>query len=212
MNSMNHPISKGVSMPQDDETRSYIVDISKVPQGFPTHLHSAPFWEELGRVVATFGFLEQTLGKAIFAITATVEYSEEAVSEALEKWSKEIQGALSDPLGAKIAAYERAWSQHTGIVMGDLDELVSHLREAAKVRNALCHGSWGFPDLQGRSVPFFVDRKLRKFETPVDVAFLEQTQQHVVELCVNVMNSVTTMGYQFPGSGGPGEPVWRPKS
>ena len=35
---------------------------------------SPQFWEQLGRTVATYGFLEEVLGKAIFAFTATRNY------------------------------------------------------------------------------------------------------------------------------------------
>lgn len=55
------------------EPKRFITDHRKVPVNFPTHLHSVEFWGALGRVVATFGFLEQTLGKAIFSFTATRE-------------------------------------------------------------------------------------------------------------------------------------------
>ena len=54
---------------------------------------------------------------------------------------------------------------------------------------------------------FFVNRKKLVFETAVDVAFLEQTQRHVTELACAVMNSVTHLGYKFPGSNGSGMTV-----
>jgi len=49
---------------------------------FPTHHQSAEFWESLGRAVATFSFLEEVLGKAIFALTATRKYSEDEIEKA----------------------------------------------------------------------------------------------------------------------------------
>ena len=60
-------------MTTDDATESkrFIVDLNKLPSLFPTHRHSPMFWEALGRTIATFGFLEEVLGKAIFAFTAT---------------------------------------------------------------------------------------------------------------------------------------------
>jgi len=69
----------------DGTTEGNVVDAAQLPESFPTHRHHPRFWEALGRVVGTFGFLKQTLGKAIFAITATTEFSEEAVSEAVER-------------------------------------------------------------------------------------------------------------------------------
>ena len=56
-------------------------------------------------------------------------------------------------------------------------------------------------------MPFFVDKKNRIFETPIDVAYLCQVRRHVVELICNVINTVTHMGWRFPGSSGPGNPI-----
>ena len=61
------------------EPKRYIVDVAKLPENFPTHRHSAEFWECLGRAVATFGFLEEVLGKAIFSFTATREIPDDQI-------------------------------------------------------------------------------------------------------------------------------------
>ncbi|MCI0466534.1 MAG: hypothetical protein L0Y57_05950, partial [Beijerinckiaceae bacterium] len=55
-------------MKDKDNIRKFKLDCDKLPAQFPTHLHPPAFWEALGRVVATFGFLEETLGKAIFPL------------------------------------------------------------------------------------------------------------------------------------------------
>src|SRR6185437_4159400 len=89
-----------------------------------------------------------------------------------------------------------------------LDDLVEALREATKLRNVLCHRSWRSPDHLGRSVPFFVNRQKEVFETAIGLGFLRQLRQHVVDLICEVMNTVTHMGWQFPGPIGPGKPVW----
>ena len=44
------------------EPKRHVVNPSDLPIEYPTHLHSAGFCEALGRTVATFGFLEETLG------------------------------------------------------------------------------------------------------------------------------------------------------
>ena len=56
------------------------------------------FWENLGRTIATFGFLEEVLGKAIFAFTATTRYPESEVEAAFEKWLPTLERALIDQL------------------------------------------------------------------------------------------------------------------
>jgi hypothetical protein len=161
----------------------------------------------LGRTVATFGFLEETLGKAIFSFTATREIPEDQIQAEFEKWLPTLERALSDPLGGLIDAYGKAVRNNKAATITNLDNLLEDLRKAAVLRNVLCHGSWRVPDRQCRSVPFFVDKKNRIFETPIDVAYLCQVRRHVVELICNVINTVTHMGWRFPGSSGPGNPI-----
>jgi hypothetical protein len=187
----------------------HIIDIGTLPEFYPTIHISSEFWEALGRTVATFGFLEEVLGKAIFAFTATRLYDDEAVLVAeFETWNKVLERALADQLGGLIDAYQKAASEHHKKVPADfLSTLVDSLREAAKLRNVLCHGSWRMPDEAGRSVPFFVTKKMEMFETPIDIAFLTTTQRAVAELSCDVINTVTSLGLQFPGSAGPGKPI-----
>jgi hypothetical protein len=189
------------------EPKRYIVDEKNLPEDFPTHRHNGEFWEALGRTVATFGFLEEVLGKAVFSFTATRQIPEDQIQAEFEKWLPTLERALSDPLGGLIDAYGKAVRNNKAATITNLDSLLEKLRNAATLRNVLCHGSWRGPDEQGRSVPFFVDKKNRILETPIDIAYLRQVQQHVVELICNVMNTVTYMGWQFPGSSGPGNPI-----
>jgi hypothetical protein len=193
----------------EDSIRRFEVDFDKLPAQFPTHLHPAAFWEALGRAVATFGFLEETLGKAIFSFTATRQYPETEIQAAYEKWLPILQRALSDPLGGLIDSYGKAVRENPKATISNLEELIEHLRKASIVRNVLCHGSWNRrPDEQGRSLPLFINKNNEIFETPIDLAFLVQVQRGATELACAVVNTVTHMGYQFPGSNGPGSPVW----
>lgn len=192
------------------DPKVFVVDSTGLPEGFPTHMHSAAFWEALGRAVATFGFLEETLAKAIFAFTGTRRLTPaEQSEEAIQKWIFTLQKALSrDTLGSLISEFEKAVHGNPDATIADLDDLVSRLRKASSVRNVLCHGSWNRrPDAQGRSVPFFVNRELMIFDTLVDVAFLQQVQRHTAELACEVVSTVTQMGWQFPGSNSPGNPI-----
>lgn len=186
-----------------------IVDKDTLPCGFPTHRLPATFWEQLGRVVGTFGALEEVLGKAIFALTGTRRHEESEAPQALAVWEKTLHHALTDTLRPLIASFGKTVRDHPDATIANLDDLLAALREASELRNVLCHGSWQAPDDHGRSKPLFVDRHhLAVFDTAVDVPFLQQTQRHVAELVTEVISVVTHMGIQFPGSDGPGKPVW----
>jgi hypothetical protein len=189
------------------EPRRHVVDVDKLPRGFPTNRHSPEFWEALGRAVATFGFLEEALGKAIFSFTAMRSYPDDQIEAAYCRWLKTLERALSDPLGNLIEVYGKAVRDHSDASIENLDELLNDLRAASVVRNVICHGSWGVPDETGRSVPLFVNKRFERFEVPIDIAYLDQLQRHAAELVCAVINTVTHMGWQFPGSSGPGEPI-----
>ncbi len=133
------------------ERTGYLVDHQKLPGDYPTQLLSGEFWEQLGRTVATFGFLEETLGKAIFSLTATRSYQDDQIAEAYEKWLPTLRRAVSDPLGGLIDQYAKALKAHADVKLGNPDDLVTDLREAARLRNVICHGSWGAPDENGAS-------------------------------------------------------------
>ncbi len=196
-----------VDVTEEDSMVCRIIDQDALPSRFPTHRHQGEFWESLGRTVGTFGFLEQVLGRAIFALSTTTRYDTAEIDSAYEEWSRTLERALTDPLGHLVGDYEKAVRRHPDATTDDLDHLVGELRKATRIRNVLCHGSWQEPDANGASVPLFVDRKLNLFDAAIDCAFLEQVQRHAAELSCAVINSVTRMGWQFPGCSGLGKPI-----
>ena len=186
-----------------------IVDQNALPENFPTHLHDGAFWEKLGRAVGTLGFLEETLAKAIFAFTATTEYSPENIDKAYSDWLPKLERSLSDPLGCLIDTYGKAVRSHSNSTIENLKYLLEDLREVSKLRNVLCHGSWGAPDYNSASIPFFINRQKEKFETPINIDFLIQVQKHTCELICSIIDTVTHMGWQFRGSNSPGKVIWK---
>jgi hypothetical protein len=196
-------------MAETTEPKRFVVNTDLLPPNFPTHKHPKGFWEMLGRAIATFGFLEEALGKAIFVFTGTRPIQDDEFEAELQKWLPTLKRALSDPLGGLIDSYGNAVRANSSATITNLDDLLEDLRKVAVIRNVLCHGSWREPDAQERSLPLFVNRQGEIFQTPIDIAFLQQMQLQTAELSCAVINSVTHMGYQFPGSGGPGTPLWR---
>ncbi len=194
---------------EKNRSKGHVVAIESLPGRYPTHFHAPEFWECLGRAVATFGFLENVLARAIFAFTATRSYREEEIEKAYSEWLPKLENALKDPLGSLIDNYGKAVRDNPDATIENLEKLLDDLREASKVRNVICHGFWSLPDENAASIPFFVNRKMEKFETPVDTKFLNQLQTHTTDLCCSVINTVAHMGWQFPGGSGPGNTIWK---
>lgn len=187
---------------------------------YPTHKQPPEFWEELGRTIATFGYLEDVLVKAYFAITATTshEFETEAIAKAVvDKWGEQLAFALADTLVSLAQKYAAAVRKNATANFPGIDTLEASIAKAADIRNALCHGFWGAPDACGNSelsyfsMPGKKLANLQKFETKIDIIWLRQLRAETLELACDVIDSVTGMGYQFPSSAGPGEPIWRSK-
>ena len=106
-------------------------------------------------------------------------YDEAERQEAFEKWLPTLERALSDPLGGLIESYGKAYRNHPDGNYENFDDHLNGLREAARLRNVICHGSWRRPDAGGKSVPLFVNNKKEVFTSPIDVEFLWQTQTAV---------------------------------
>ncbi len=188
---------------------TYFIDKDGLPEKFPTHRHDASFFESLGRTVATFGFLEEVILKAIFSFSATKPYPQDKIEEAYAKWQPMLEKSLSDTLGNLIATYGKLVRNHPSATITNLDHLLENLREASRLRNVICHGAWQPPNANGASVPFFINRKKEIFETAVDCNFLDQLQKAAAELSCEVIDTVTLMGWQFPGSNGPGKNIFK---
>lgn len=195
-----------------ESSEYYRVDQGQLPIDYPTHRHSGEFWEQLGRTVATYGFLEQVLGRAIFALTATRRYAQDELEQAYSNWLGQLERALSDPLGGLITAYGNALRNYHKLPVSNLEQLIEDLRQAAQLRNVLCHGAWQVPDANGKSLPLFVDRNQRIFATSIDVVYLQQVRAEVTGLVYAVINSIGSIGLQFPGSYSPGEIILKPGS
>ncbi len=184
-----------------------IVDVARLPSNWPTNRHDQEFWASLGRAVGTFGFLEEILAKAIFALTATRSSEDAEVQQAFDGWIAKLERALTDPLGNLIDVYGKSMRDYPGAATDDLDNLLADLRKAAEMRNILCHSSWRPPDPSGAARPFFMDRQKRILDTAIDQRFLGQVQRHSAELACAVINTVTRMGLRFPGTGGDGKGI-----
>jgi hypothetical protein len=62
--------------------------------------------------------------------------------------------------------------------------------------------------VSGAVATFGVNRQKMVWHTAIDIPYLEQTQKAVAELACAIVNTVTHMGWHFPGSHGPGKTLF----
>ena len=201
-------------MGDDEPVTRTIIDRERLPKMFPTHRHDPEFWEQLGRAIASFGFLEDTLKKAYFSFTGTTPVAPEDAERAVEQWGKKLEKIMIMQLWNLAKEFESAANANPNNSTENISELVADLKKAAELRNILCHGSWMLPDNEGKSLPRFskIDRatgEVVQFADKIGIEYLSQVRAHVTELICSVIDTVTHMGYQFPGGAGPGKPIWR---
>lgn len=190
-----------------------IIDRNNLPKMFPTHRHDPKFWEHLGRAIASFGFLEDTLKKAYFSFTGTTLVAREDAEKAVKQWGRKLEKIMTMQLWNLADEFEQAATANPSNSTENIGELVADIKKAAELRNILCHGSWMLPNNEGKSVPRFSKKdratgKIVQFADKIGIDFLLQVQAHVTDLICSVIDTVTHMGYQFPGGAGPGKPIW----
>lgn len=198
-------------MAEDSQIYRSVIARKKLPQDFPTHIHAAQFWEELGRTIGTFGYLEDALTRAVFAFTATRQYSEDEIHEAYERWVKQLKKAMTDTLWNLGETYARAVKDNPKATITNVDDLVAAIKRVTVWRNILCHASWRSPDKDGASIPHFVNKRHEVVETAVSVETLREIRFETAALICDVVDTVTRMGYIFPGGTGAGQPIFEKK-
>lgn len=171
-----------------------------MPNFCPTHGHEPVFWEELGRAVATFGFLEDVLRRAIIVLRTTHQYLDDGTGSKMSKQLRKLERSFSDSFLHLVENYENTISSHKDSTIYQLDDLVEDLKSLSVRRNVLCHGSWRKQNKNGASLPLFVDREMELFCTPIDVYWLRRIQVITSNVAYAVINSVAHMGLPFPGN------------
>jgi len=190
------------------------IDRKGLPNEYPTHLHQSKFWAELGRTIATFGFLEETLGRAIFAINLTTEYDEKDIAKALDKWKSTLPLNLTDTLPPLAERFEAGVKGHQEANKARAAHIAAEVKRLAEIRNALCHGSWRKPDVQDKSQLHYMAKKavtdtgVKPFEPKISIKWMQKRRAEALELICDVIDIVTELGWQFPGSTGPGDVIW----
>ena len=109
----------------------------------PLHDPTGPFWEEIGRTIATFGMLEDLLPRALYIITGHERVDEaEDAKQQVEEWCAELIKSMSDTLGGLAHSLEAAWKERDGELNPENADTVKEIKALAKVRNRVCHATY----------------------------------------------------------------------
>lgn len=181
------------------------MDRNKLPAEWPTHRGTPAFWEELGRAVAAFGFLEDTLARACFALTAIREYASIVEAEAaFPKWRMKLERSLTDTLTSLTSRLREAFENDDRVPADVGSDIVRRLRDLAVWRNVHCHGAWVRFDADGSARLRYFRRTgdgpeaLDRFSlSSQDIASVRAA---TVDITICLVDAVACTGVPFPGT------------
>ncbi|MDO5613468.1 MAG: hypothetical protein Q4G14_09545 [Paracoccus sp. (in: a-proteobacteria)] len=111
--------------------------------------------QAIGHAVASFGFLEESLKRAIYSLTLK-GLGESASDAALQDWIERMENLADDSMGTLIDAFAAA-SRDSGAE--GRKPLIAELRDIRKLRNLICHASWRPTHTEGLWQPTFINTK-----------------------------------------------------
>ena len=129
--------------------------------------------ESLGHAIASFGFLEEALKRAIFSLTRK-GLGARADDRALESWLHRMEDIADDSLGTLIDAFIAALPAGKD---GDRKSLSADLRHIRLMRNLLCHASWRPGSRDGHWRPTFINTRGERFPDEMSAKDLDEITQ-----------------------------------
>ena len=190
---------------ENDRTRmTYLVH---VPDEWPTYHCPPDLWEELGRTIATFGFLEDVIKRAGLAVS----YPGRNITEQdYKEWEQWLESSVSDPMGRLIDRFAKHLKPDAHLSQERITSIMKRLKSAAELGNALCHGAWTDyePATGEATVRFFPRNDWRKYhEFCVSRSKLARIRRETTDITRELIGAVVSKGIQLPGSSSPGKPV-----
>ena len=172
----------------------------------------AVFWQELGKTVAAFGYLEHILASTCYALLATGERAvtllEANDHEAMRRWAKRLLRSQTDSMGPLTRELDRVLTEAGLVPRAVREDLVASLDELRPWRNALCHGAWlsVAEDGSARLEHLYRDDDDLPvaFERNVDVKDLSDVRARTVDITIRIAEAASVAGPAYTHMGGAG--------
>ena len=129
-----------------ERMRRYLpIDRNNFSADWPVNQDAPVFWQELGKTVAAFGYLEHILAKTCYSLLATAERADNLLDEndeALSRWYQRVLRSQTDSMHGLTRELDRVLDEDSRIPHTLREDLVERLEALRPWRNALCHGAW----------------------------------------------------------------------
>lgn len=166
----------------------------------------AEFAGALGRAVAGFGFLEEALKRAIYALSLD-RIADDPTEAQLQAWIERIEDIADDSLGTLIDSFIASCTRCGTLPQrSNLAEELGVLRQR---RNLLCHASWKPGSRNGAWRPAFVSTQGEVFMGELTLRDLRETRARTLHAARAVIAAMRRTGHEgwWVGSGEAPPPV-----
>ena len=197
---------------RDRLRRCLPIDRDVLPPDWPVNQGPAEFWQELGKTVAAFGYLEHILASTCYALLATGERAiallEADDHAAMRQWTRRLLRSQTDSLRPLTVELGRVLDEAGLVPRAVRQDLVARLNELRPWRNALCHGAWlsVAEDGSARLEHLYRDDEdiPVAFERNVDVKRLSDIRARTVDVTIRIAEAASVAGPAYTHMGGAG--------
>lgn len=160
----------------------------------------ADFATALGRAVAGFGFLEEALKRAIYALSLD-RITPEPTEAELQVWIARIEDIADDSLGTLIDSFIASCTRCGALP--ERSRLAEELATLRQRRNLLCHASWRPGTHKGAWRPAFVSTQGEVFMGELTLRDLRETRARTLRAARAVITAMRRTGREgwWVGSG-----------
>ena len=177
------------------------IDRANFPTDWPVNQGPLLFWQELGKTIAAFGYLEHILASTCYALLATGKRAAALLDadddKALSRWYNRVLRSRVDSMHRLTLELDRVLQEAGRVPHAVREDLISHLKELRPWRNALCHGAWLGIDEDGSGHLqhlYLHDDVPVAFEPNITVKDLSNVRARTIEITIRVAEAASVAG------------------